>query len=144
MGRQTEYRAWNKRDKCMIDWNEIIRSAFNFQSPNLLFDVFAEELHYLEPLQYTGIKDRAGTKIFEGDLVKCLSYAASMVNAWSNKDEAQDKEIYKIEWVDCRPMLVGADGKWAAVLNHHVMSKPEQLEVIGNIYENPELLKECE
>lgn len=72
--------------------------------------------------QYTGLKDKNGVKIFEGDVCK----------AWENVGGVYDERIVVIEWYDCG--LVGALGDFA-----HYTPNPSW-EIIGNIYSNPELL----
>ena len=69
-----------------------------------------------EPQQYTGLKDKNGVEIYEGDIVK----------RWGN--------IYIVIWDK-----IGFRMKWTK--EDSVNRFPDELcEVIGNIYENPELL----
>jgi len=70
-----------------------------------------------ELMQYTGLHDGQGIEIYEGDI---LSY---------------DEECrYEVEWDHHRWNFKGCLGD--------NLEEPEEYEVIGNIYENPELLKE--
>ena len=73
--------------------------------------------------QYTGLKDKNGTKIFEGDIVNMLN-------------------------ITDYPMQIKWSKKWARFIFYNLVDKTEmnlfteQCEVIGNIYDNPELIKE--
>lgn len=71
-------------------------------------------------LQYTGLKDKNGREIFEGDLL-------------SNGDY-----VMKVEWNQDAWTLNGLEN----IVSNGVVDHSKFLEVIGNIYENPELIKE--
>ena len=64
--------------------------------------------------QYTGLKDENGVKIFEGDIIKCGKY------------------LLLVEWEDCTGYHP---------FNHYGCTADE-CEVIGNVYDNQELLEE--
>lgn len=72
--------------------------------------------------QYTGLKDKNDKKIFEGDIVKV--------------ENPKPFKPYIRSVVYVETSFVWGD----YVLGE--FAHPEELEVIGNIYENPELLKE--
>ena len=81
----------------------------------------------IELMQYTGLKDKNGVKIFEGDIVKCKVYAI-------------DNETFEIDDIgevvyddDCCAYFIQFNEGYI-----HLTSA-WNLEVIGNIYENPEL-----
>ena len=73
--------------------------------------------------QYTGLHDKNGKEIYEGDIVKSF---------FVDTDEAGN-EIYKYYIMEV---------KYDEVLCSYKIDKFMNLEVIGNIYENKELLNE--
>lgn len=77
--------------------------------------------------QYTGLKDKNGNKIFEGDIIDFLyrSDGDDYGIVQYDVDETEFGFVYNLIY----------DG-----LGRHYCSK--DIEVIGNIYDNPELLEE--
>lgn len=74
-----------------------------------------------EVMQYTGLKDKNGEEIYEGDIVLDEGWTPSM-----NK-----KEIVKFEEGGMYPFAIAG---WECTISS------EECEVIGNIYENPKLI----
>ncbi|EAD6163249.1 TPA: hypothetical protein P0330_002913 [Listeria monocytogenes] len=93
-------------------------------------------------MQYTGLKDKNGKKIFEGDVV----------TAFSNINKYTDSFAGDVEPTFCFTSIVydGAcfkttyKGEPSYVLNQNGSSLVKHMEVIGNIHENPELLEGTE
>ena len=75
--------------------------------------------------QYTGMKDKNDRDIFEGDIIK-----------YHDEDE-EEPFLYEVIWGDTGFILKEIDGcSWEDFFYQ------SYLEVIGNIYENPELLEQ--
>ena len=131
------FRAWHKT------WEEIgkvkrIRFDDDGNVTKVLFvgKKFGvnENIEEIEPMQSTGLKDKNGKEIFEGDIVK--RYRSPFFKAeWE----------YQIETVVKREacLVLGKKfGKNFATISFGLpFTKNDLLEVIGNIYENPELLE---
>ncbi|BBM17695.1 hypothetical protein G15_1340 [Enterococcus avium] len=84
-------------------------------------------------MQSTGLKDKNGVEVFEGDIVKVSNHP------FQKKEDSAGIEIdgnYLINWSDHSLTWLAGD-----LLLHQL--KP-YIEVIGNIYENPELLEAIE
>lgn len=72
--------------------------------------------------QYTGLKDKNGKEIYEGDIVSAIDF---------------EKTNYKIKFED--GCFIFTNGLRGHQLDYSTIQNL-QAEVIGNIYENPELL----
>ena len=101
--REIKFRAWASLTKVMIDEETIFNN----------FKGYAENKNYIL-LQFTGLKDKNGVEIYEGDLLQVF---------------------YAVD----HPYVVHA--KWdTEKAGFHRVSDYGYGAIIGNIYENPELL----
>ena len=73
--------------------------------------------------QFTGLKNKNGTEIYEGDVIKCLSYYTDT------------EYVLKIVYDSDTASFLGC-WEYKDIYLHYL----EDFEVIGNIHDNPELL----
>lgn len=132
---EIKFRAWHKADKKTY---EVI--AFNLGKWFLRGKAHPMPRSAIELLQYTGLKDKNGVEIYEGDLIKF----------WSGSETEEDAQISVVKWwVDEENNYPAFDLDHNMISNYYFESNvlSELCEwcidfyVIGNIYENPELLE---
>ncbi|HGH7183466.1 YopX family protein [Bacillus cereus] len=83
----------------------------------------------LEPQQYTGLKDKNDKEIYEGDILKIVSKFELREDVQKQAVTYTEGFFSTDEWALFELLRNRKDGK-------------QTFEVIGNIYENPELLEE--
>lgn len=119
------YRVWDKLDKEIYEAGEIhwFRGEFDFIGDGITFKRDADEV---ELMQSTGLFDRNGKEVFIGDIVKCTIGCSHEVYL--------EKE-YGGTFIGGMPAIY-----LKGLLSGYAWTEDE--EIIGNIYENPELLEE--
>ncbi len=131
MNREIEFRGWSEKLQIMYT------SEMNEEAKNLWAIPKASGGIITMPdwilMQFTGLKDKNGKKIFEGDILKGKTYKEVIV-------ERTSKEIIgQVKWGN----HFGQECFYLSVdLPCGFRTYPNLLtcEVIGNVYENPELL----
>lgn len=140
--RENKFKIWDKTRNKMLTSNcgEFLltqegNAVFHQNGDNPL-EALIEQIEY-EVLQYTGLKDKNGTEIYEGDIIRTHENRIQKV-IWHNngfKLEYKFKRSYRGEsyWETRKDIELSETN-----------NKRWGIKVIGNIYENPELLKEGE
>ncbi len=125
--REIKFRAWTK-DDIIDNWFMIDGEDLAIDGEDLAFEEFAPLVDLLKDtdnqkfMQYTGLKDKNGVDIYEGDIIKWVT---------TFNTTSKTEHIDTMEWC---PKVV------AYLLMPHV-HEPHgaDMEIIGNIYENPDL-----
>ena len=120
--RDIKFRAWNEVLEKMYSWNE-------FLNTNMKQTFIAPESTAMILMQYTGLKDKNGNEIFEGDIVQAIYF----------NNSKSKKYVVKYD-TDRAGFIPFACGDGCGCCETDVISVA-YAEVIGNIYDNPELLK---
>ncbi|MCI2095903.1 MAG: YopX family protein [Lactococcus lactis] len=120
-------RAWDKQDERM-SYGEV---EYFDDSINYRFDHFCTGADEdVEFMQSTGLKDKNGVKIYEGDVINCRN---SFRNPMTGSGSLSINRDFKIIFENGEFKAKGFDIRLKNILSYS--------EVIGNVYENPELLE---
>nr|DAK13397.1 MAG TPA: YopX protein [Caudoviricetes sp.] len=117
------YRAWDKEQEKM--YYDVERIYDDWKTSCASFGAMLEDTERFDVMQYTGKKDINSRRIFEKDIVSFCTL---------NGTERIGRVKY---YEDGASFLIIAEGRYAEYLNN-----VSDLEVLGNIYQNKELLNE--
>jgi len=122
--REIKFRLWDPTDRVMREAITIINGECQYESDASI--PYDEIYRYAPVMQYTGLKDSRGVEIFESDILDC------------------GDRICKVVWHDECGQWDSVFIKYVGELNSNGIEAVNwryKAEVIGNIYENPELLE---
>jgi uncharacterized phage protein (TIGR01671 family) len=125
------FRVYDKQEKRMID-TPALEGIFLAGNGNLVNknDLYSYLMDRYIRMDDTGLKDSKGKDIYEGDIIRLSSGAAGLVH-WND-----DIDTDRYWWI--------ASGFSIYIEYAKGTYDMETLEVIGNAWTNPELLKEAE
>lgn len=121
--REIKFRAWNDRFQEMFNVDVLAISPVMWDTGGTGVSLAYQP--HVEVMQYTGLKDKNDNEIYEGDIYKAINR--------NFESEVRGKITY----------LHGCYmfGNWNA---QEFFNKHQHIEVIGNIYQNPNLLEESQ
>ena len=150
--RELKFRAWvydeEKEEDKMVNVIGIFFKGNSFIPHRVIID--EEEKVWLLPnselMQFTGLKDSKGKEIYEGDIVIADDGGEWFPHEYDEeKDEYYPTGKYLVEYDSefARFILIDPKTNCEAECDYNPFSLPDfTLEVIGNKFQNPELLKE--
>jgi uncharacterized phage protein (TIGR01671 family) len=119
MSREIKFRAWDEERKEMFYPTQLIPVSYKRNQSTCLTCQRYTGDGFSTLMQYTGLKDKNGKEIYEGDIIEY--------------PQRQVRDDNVIRW--------HGSGFWMEHADDGSKFLPSSMEVIGNIYENPELLQ---
>ena len=107
------YRAWDNENKCWTNY-AIIDNMQRFYDKHI-GDWLCENKDWFVLMQSTGLKDKNGAEIYEGDIVSTIH------------------GLCEVRYIK--------DGYYIVKDNKSSLLSLQNVRVVGNIYENPELME---
>lgn len=137
--RERKYRAWDRDNECMVYSGEAVDEySWGFEKGKLVcYVIFVNPASIDEPehldseeisgpmMDFTGLKDKNGTEGYKDDIVKDTFSGVTWQISWH-----EEKGCWYLQ-----PISNNLE-TWATIGIEYL----EDFEIIGNIYENPELL----
>lgn len=126
-----KFRAWDKVFKEMVQVNALVLDEQVVKVTYKNGNVAKEDMKEYELMQSTGLKDKNGKEIFEGDIITNGQNVMCMKR--HNTLGFYVEEKGEVEFI--------ADSAVLEDFEEDAKEIADRLEIIGNIYENPELLE---
>jgi len=118
---KTKFRVWDKKNKVMYNSKNKLEFCSSFEKGWAFLELEGIETEDCILMQYTGLLDKNGKEIWEGDVVKFVAEDSIGIVYFASGEflvkELPKENLVRLSW--CK----------------------EHAEVIGNIMENPELLR---
>lgn len=134
--RPIKFRAWDKKEKkWLLGYEYPNLGGFSMfgetmmmgEYAGLLSSYFPDRIEDIVLMQFTGLHDKNGKPVYEGDIVK-----GTFANGIGSFQEMIGDIFYNQQRAEFAVQAAShPDNQW---------SIPQNCEIIGNVYENPELL----
>ena len=135
MNRDIKFRLWSKIGKKFIETNNpdldfvINNNGYLYSIENFYGEIYILPQMDIEVLQFTGLQDRNGKEIYEGDILK-----------YNFPYDGRLKHVSSVKFLETEASF-GIKDRYENEIPLYRIAANNYFEVIGNIYENEELLK---
>lgn len=136
--REIKFRALNTKTGFWFEQDELVFCGGNWYEDWRRFEDGKHlNMRDCAVMQYTGLKDKNGVEIYEGDIVQ---------STWYDVDNNLYKKKGEITYAGAQ-YVIAYDSQFDVetgeiTYDAHSLTYAEDAEVIGNIYENSDLLEE--
>ena len=130
MSREIKFRAWNKQRKEMFEVANIDFEEKKAALSNGVIKLLNVDFKQFELSQYTGLRDKNGKEIYEGDIIK-----------YKFPYDKRIKHISPVKFLETEASF-GIKDRYGNEIPLYTISANNYFEVIGNIYKNKNLLEE--
>lgn len=122
--REIKFKAWNIAKKRWEGVYDLVNGDTSYFGDCVAGNTHKDEFHLM---QFTGLRDKNGVEIYEGDIVKIIEI--------NGNGEFEPERIEEVEYNEYDATF--QVGTWSLNANKYI---DEWGEVIGNVWENKELL----
>lgn len=140
--KELKFRAWDKKIQQFIDAKETVindgKIFRNWQD----FEDYIPDDGTIELVWFSGLKDSKGKEVHEGDVLRCIFVVWSRSQSFGKTKSDVIAETALVVYEECSYKVRFPDGTTESLFRFD--SASEEFEVIGNRFENPELVEDAE